>query len=712
MSDASHTSATRPVPIDLQAGAAALESMLDRPRLAGLAVAPDASLAVVGVTTPAPDATRMRTQLWALDPDGVAEPWPLTRAAAGASHAAFLPDGDLLFTSARPDPDAAEPPADPPAALWRLPRAGGEPELLLAPSGGVTDVRVAAEAPVAVVAAPLLPAAADLEEDAAQATARDEAKVTALLFEPGTYPVAYWDRWLGPREPALWILDLGADEASERVRLLARGRSLHEAAVSISPDGATVVTTWQRTGDRSNPGDLVTDLVALEVATGRRHVLADDGRAFDAPAISPDGRSVACCAQDLGTPDRPTDRTLVVLPLHLGAGGPTTAPRDLTADLDRWPDAPVWTPDSGSIVVAADDLGHRRLLRVEVADGQRRWLTEDGAWTDVCLPATGSAFALRSDVASAPRPVRFRLEPGGNPDVPSGVRAAGASAAGTGTWQALASPAGEDPEVATVERITTVVEDGTEVGSWLVLPQNAATSAPVPLVVLIHGGPLSSWNAWHWRWNPHVLAAAGFAVLLPDPALSTGYGQHQIARGWGRWGTTPASDVLAAVAAVAARDEVDATRVAAAGGSFGGYLANWLAGTTDRFDAIVTHASLWSLPAFHGTTDLGLFWEREFGDPYLDPSRYLAASPDQHVARITTPMLVIHGEQDLRVPISEGMTLWTDLVRHGAEARLLYLPDENHWVLKPQHTRLWYRTVLAFLAEHLDRVPFERPELL
>ncbi|MFP4234199.1 MAG: S9 family peptidase, partial [Nitriliruptoraceae bacterium] len=148
-----------PAPIDLDAGTRALEAMLARPRLAGLEVAPDGSLAVVGVTTPAPNGTRMRTQLWALDPAAVADPRPLTRAAAGVLQAAFLPDGDLLFTSPRPDPDAAEPPADPPVALWRLPRAGGEPELLLAPPGGVTGVWVAAGTGLVVVGAPVLPTA-------------------------------------------------------------------------------------------------------------------------------------------------------------------------------------------------------------------------------------------------------------------------------------------------------------------------------------------------------------------------------------------------------------------------------------------------------------------------------------------------------------------------------------------------------------------------
>jgi dipeptidyl aminopeptidase/acylaminoacyl peptidase len=229
---------------------------------------------------------------------------------------------------------------------------------------------------------------------------------------------------------------------------------------------------------------------------------------------------------------------------------------------------------------------------------------------------------------------------------------------------------------------------------------------------MVHGGPLSSWNGWHWRWNPHVLVAAGYAVLLPDPALSTGYGRAFIERGWGRWCEAPYTDVMATVEDAASRAEIDTDRVAVAGGSFGGYLVNWIAGQTDRFRAIVSHASLWSLPGFHGTTDAGLIWEREFGDPYEDPSRYVENSPDRHVDRITTPMLVIHGEKDLRVPISEGLTLWTDLIRHDVDARFLYFPDENHWVLKPQHARLWYQTVLAFLAEHLDGKPFERPALL
>ena len=214
---------------------------------------------------------------------------------------------------------------------------------------------------------------------------------------------------------------------------------------------------------------------------------------------------------------------------------------------------------------------------------------------------------------------------------------------------------------------------------------------------------------WHWRWNAHILVARGYAVLGPDPAISLGYGQAMIQRGWVDWGAAPFTDVMTAVDGALERPDIDASRTALTGGSFGGYMANWVAGHTDRFKAIVTHASLWELRGFHGTTDTGAIWEHEMGDPYRDPTRYIRESPSQHIAAITTPMLVIHGEQDFRVPVSEALRLWTDLRRHGVSAKFLYFPDENHWILKPANARLWYATVLAFLDEHVLGKPFERP---
>jgi dipeptidyl aminopeptidase/acylaminoacyl peptidase len=228
----------------------------------------------------------------------------------------------------------------------------------------------------------------------------------------------------------------------------------------------------------------------------------------------------------------------------------------------------------------------------------------------------------------------------------------------------------------------------------------------------VHGGPYMSFNGWSWRWNPWLLAARGYAVLLPDPALSTGYGQDMLRRAWGQWGPRTHADVMAITDAAEAREDIDAERTAMMGGSFGGYMANWIAGHTDRFKAVVTHASLWNLEAFHGTTDLGPWWEHEFGDRYASPERFREWSPHRHVERITAPTLVIHGERDFRVPYSEAVMLVTDLARHGAPVSYLHFPDEHHWILKPQHVRLWYETVIAFCEHHVLGRPWERPALV
>jgi dipeptidyl aminopeptidase/acylaminoacyl peptidase len=706
-----------------------LETFLAQPRLGGLALSPDGDRLVVGVSTVAPDGKRFRTALWALDPTGGTAPRQLTRSAPGESAATFARDGALLFASARPDPDAADSAGDPPAALWSLPADGGEARLVVAPGSGVQGLDVARDSGRIVLHASLHPQAATLAEDREREQARKDAGVTAQLFE--TYPIRYWDSYLGPREPARFVLspedadpvgpldaptstgaaattttspaaatsttspaaedDTADSPTGLEPPLLVRGAGLHTTSGDLTPDGTTYITAWHPHGEhrrRTSPDDLVSQLVAIDVETGARRVLSpDDGRSYGSPAVSPDDRTVVAVAQDLGAPDRAEEDSLVLIDL---ASGELT---ELAADWDRWPSSPRWLPDGAAVLVEADDLGHRPVFRVDVTSGDVTRLTASGHHTEVCVAPDGvHAYALRSTLAGPPRPVRFRVDTAEqDPEV-------------------LPSPAGPDPEVADLERVVAAAEDGVEIGGWLVRPRD--TEGPVPLVVFIHGGPLGSWNMWSWRWNPNVFAAQGYAVLLPDPALSTGYGRDFVARGWGRWGDEPFTDLLAIVEATAARDDIDGERVAATGGSFGGYMANWVAGHSDRFRCIITHASLWALENFHGTTDLGLFWEREFGDPYVDPSRFQEHSPNRHVGSISTPMLVIHGERDLRVPISEGLILWTDLVRHGVDARFLYFPDENHWILKPHNSRLWYQTFAAFLDEHLRDQDFARPELL
>jgi dipeptidyl aminopeptidase/acylaminoacyl peptidase len=667
-----------------------LDRFLSLPRLSSLRASPTGDRVIVSAARPDPEGKRFASALWELDPTGARPARRLTRSGQGESGGTFLRDGSILFSSSRPDPSLAPDRREvykDVAQLWLLPVAGGEARPVAAPHGGVESVHAAAAADVILFATAVHPGAADLAEDETREQARTKAGVAAHLFE--SFPIRYWDHYLGPRERRLFTATLTGDPEAPLADLrdLApdAGAALHETDADLSPDGATVVTGWVRQDDLTRPA---VDLVAIDRATGARRVLAAVDAWHSTIRFSPDGRHVACIrswAGDLGGAERP-----VLLLVDVASG----ESREIGGDLGgAWPHDLAWTPDGSALLVTADRQGHVALLRVAVADGAVGVLVAEGAFADPAPLPDGSIVALRSTMTSPPRPVRV----------------------GAGSVELLPFPGLADTDVAVpgvAERLTATAADGTPIGSWLIRPANASAERPVPLVTFIHGGPIGSWNSWHWRWNPHLLVERGYAVLLPDPGISTGYGQAFVDRGWGRWGDEPYTDLMSAVDAALERPDLDASRTAAMGGSFGGYMANWVAGHTDRFKGIITHASLWELRGFHGTTDHGPSWETEFGDPYVDASRYEKESPHRFVDRIVTPMLVIHGELDHRVPISEALRLWTDLQRHGVPSRFLYFPDENHWILKPQNARLWYGTVLAFLDETVLGKPWVRPDLV
>jgi dipeptidyl aminopeptidase/acylaminoacyl peptidase len=380
--------------------------------------------------------------------------------------------------------------------------------------------------------------------------------------------------------------------------------------------------------------------------------------------------------------------SLWLIDLATGAG------RAVVADDDIWPAGPIWSPDGSALYFSADHQGHHPVFRVSLADDSVTKVTATGHYSSVSVSPDGARlFALRDHIDSPPTPVWV-------------------DATGTdGEAHVIASP-GQIDVPGRLEEISVVVEDGTTVHAWLALPDSAGEDTPAPLLLWIHGGPLNSWNAWAWRWNPWLMTGKGYAVLLPDPALSTGYGRAMVQRGWGQWGGTPYTDLMAVTDEVVKRPDIDETRTAAMGGSYGGYMANWVAGHTDRFRCIVTHASLWALDQFQGTTDHPAYWAREWGLPHARPERYEEWSPHRFADRITSPMLVIHGDKDYRVPIGEGLRLWWDLQRQQVPSKFLYFPDEGHWVLKPGNAQVWYETVWAWLATYVLDEPWQRPALI
>ncbi|WP_436529016.1 prolyl oligopeptidase family serine peptidase [Actinoplanes sp. HUAS TT8] len=660
-----------------------LDAYVSQPRLAGLRISPDGGRLVVGVGTPDRKGSRYTTALWELDPDGTRPARRLTHSDKGETAVGFTDAGDLLFTSARPDP-SADPAEEPATALWLLPAAGGDARVIAAPSGGVSGAVVSGAGTV-VFGSSLLPSSDDQVADRKLRERRKETGVNAVLYED--YPIRYWDHAFGPERTRLLTADLGPDEHPALRDLTGHVGNAFPATPEwdLAPDGRTVAAIWTVTEPAASRR---ATLVTIDVATGERRTLADEpAYEFESPRISPDGTRVAVVVYRRSTAGDPGDRWLAVIPL---AGGPV---RDLTRDWDRWPADPRWTPDSASLIVNADHDGRGPLWRVDATTGQVTRLTgDDGSYLDAQVAPDGRAvYALRSAVDSPPAPVRVGLD---------------------GTITHLAGPAEPVDLPGTLTEVTATAADGTPLRAWLVLPAGAG-STPAPLLLWIHGGPLGSWNGWSWRWCPWLAVARGYAVLLPDPALSTGYGHEFIRRGWGTWGSAPYTDLMALTDAAEQRSDIDETRTAAMGGSFGGYMANWIAGHTDRFTAIVSHASLWALDQMWGTSDVAYYWRREMTEDAMRDN-----SPHRFADRITTPMLVIHGDKDYRVPIGEGLRLWWDLLsRSKAEDgttphKFLFFPDENHWILTPGHAKVWYATTFAFLDHHVHDTPWQRPEIL
>nr|WP_245865482.1 S9 family peptidase [Rhodococcus kyotonensis] len=650
-----------------------LSRYIGAPRATDLAVADDGGRVVVAISELDSDKASYVGALWEVDPSGRSEARRLTFGETGASGPVFDPSGDLYFLRHVSKDEKS-------SAIWSLPALGGEARIVARRAAGFAGVRTAAGRIVA--SSHVFPSATTDDEDERLRTLRKDGKVDAILHSG--YPVRYWDHDLGPATPHLFA---GTADGDMRRVTVNAGGALQEASYDVSPDGTFVVSTW------TVPGALAvsrTVLVRIDVESGERTVIVDDVDAdFGSPAISPDGSSVAFVRESVTTPEEAPRMTLQQYMFD------DAVVSDLAPGWDRWPREPVWLRDGSGVVVVADDDGRAPIFVVR--DGSATKLTAtDSAYTHVQTASDGSVFALEASYDRPPHPVRIDLSSG---DI---------------RRLHLAEPLPELPGRLT--EIETRTEDGTRVRAWLALPEDASDTNRAPLLLWVHGGPLGSWNTWSWRWNPWLMVARGYAVLLPDPALSTGYGQDFVQRGWGRWGKEPFTDLMAVTDAAERRPDIDASRTAAMGGSFGGYMANWIAGHTDRFRAIVTHASLWALDQFGPTTDASYYWQRE-----MSPEMAFENSPHLFVADISTPMLVVHGDKDYRVPIGEGLRLWYELLSESGlpaddegrtDHRLLYFPSENHWVLSPQHAKIWYEVVFAFLAEHVLGETVELPETL
>lgn len=671
-----------------------ISELLDAARLSGLITTPKGRI-VAQVSRLDAKGTAYRSELVEIEGESLTT---LTRGNASVGAAALADDGTTFFTSKRVGEDGSE--ADS-AQLWALPARGEARELAARPGGfgglHLGDGRLITQLSVHSQAT-------NEAEHAELSKKRKDAKVSASFTSE--FPTRYWDHDLGPARSVLAVAELpenlwdaeatpipGGDEDAEK----AEKRLLHFRHVAM-PAGRLQGWIADRAGTKAlvTVVDSVNDLLGvyrvylLDLVGDAEPKLVLDASAeheYGPEAFSPDGTKAVVSFNRTWTETASVSMDLKLWDVESGELN------DLWPEFDFW-SSPIWLDDN-TLVTATDDHGRGSVWIGGLTDAAPRRLAggpeQNLAFSGVKV-AGGNVIAIASGVAAAPKGVSI------DPD--------------SGEVTELPNPADEIAQTGSLTEVTATAEDGTQIRAWLRVPEG---EGPHPLLVMAHGGPWGSWNAWTYRWNPNPFVAAGYAVLLPDPAISTGYGQAMIDRGQHELGGAPFTDIMALTDAAVARDDIDEARTAFSGGSYGGYMANWVAGHTgDRFKCIVTHASLWETESMGHTTD-NAGWESPMR------TQNLTFNPSKSAADIVVPMLVIHGDKDYRVPIAQGHHLWYDLNKFSATPRdgngrtrhrYLYFPDEGHWILGRGNAQVWYETFIAFLDEHVHGRDWERPATL
>jgi dipeptidyl aminopeptidase/acylaminoacyl peptidase len=483
---------------------------------------------------------------------------------------------------------------------------------------------------------------------------------------------------------------------------------------AFSPDGQEICYTSnhdkvEATSTNNDlwivPVHVGADASSAQVLAQTRNITADNPASDSTPLYSPDGKYIAYRAQQ--RPGYESDRFRLML-YDRKTGRKTSL---LTDDWDRWVDAIVWRPDSKYIFLTAEEQGVAKIYAVrlvapgdgkvegtpplaEVGEGTNDSpvLTTDGkvmAFSRNSIQFPSDIFTTRADVMTVQLVSEWQKHTdSGTPD----SVVVGESKRLTHLNDAVLSQVAMSP----LESFWFPGAHGDKVQGFLVKPPNFDASKKYPVKFLIHGGPQGAWgDDWSYRWNPELFAANGYVVIMINFHGSTGYGQKFIDAINGDWGGAPFEDLMKGLDyAEQHYPFIDKDRECALGASYGGYAINWILGHTNRFKCLVSHDGMFNTTAAWGTTEELWFPEWEFkGTPYTNRAMYDKWSPHLSATNFKTPTLVVHGQFDYRLDVSEGFQLFTTLQRLGVPSKMLYFPDEGHWVLKPQNAQLWYKTV-------------------
>lgn len=505
--------------------------------------------------------------------------------------------------------------------------------------------------------------------------------VTRLLYK-------HWDEWRDVKRTHVFVVSSKGGTA----RQLTTGDfdSPPYAAASgvdyaFSPDSTEIA--FLQNPDKVEAISTNSDIFVMPLSGGASKNITVKNRGYEAgPVYTPDGKFILYRSQ--ATPGFEADRWRLMA--YNRATGTSV---ELTKGFDQQVEDILLSPDGDSIYFTAGDRGKHPIFRISSGGGVPQKIVPNVFATNVRITPDGKTLVFAASSMHSPAEIYSTSANGSDVRPLTSVNAQ------------LMSSANLKP----AEEVEWTGALGKKIHGYIIKPNNFDASKKYPLVVLIHGGPQSAWyDNWGYRWNPQVFANAGYVVFAPNPRGSTSYGQQFVNEISGDWGGKVYVDLMNGVADVLRRNSyIDRNRVGAAGASYGGYMVNWILGHNNdprfRYKVLVSHDGVYNLESMYATTEELWFPEWEFkGTPWTNPAMYSRWSPHRFVNNFNTPILIIHGELDYRVPIGEGMQLFTAVQRKGIDSKMLIFPDEGHWVLKPQNSRLWFHTVLDWLDKYLQ----------
>jgi len=657
-------------------------------RVGAPVLSPDGRWVVVPVAEPAYVEDQKASDLWIVPADGTAPPRRLTSSKGSESGAAWSPDSRRIAFAAKRDGDEE-------SQIYVLDVVGGgEAQRVTSVATGAARPQWRPDGQALLFTSMIFPGAMTDADNRARLEERKARKYNALAFDG--FPIRHWDRWLDERRPTLVLQALTAGaEASDLLAgtELARGRGFggeldndgESLDAAWSPDGSAIVFAATTARDQAARADVYQSLFVLPAGGGEPRRLTADEASYSDPQFASDGSALYA----LGTPNNRyvyNDARLV----RFDWGG--TAARPVAFGFKRSIGNFAVAPGGERIFLLAEDEGHDRLYTVPASGGEVRELGR---------LETGSITGLQAGGDEANPVVVANWESAVNPPEAARIDAA------TGAHRALTSFNVERAAAIDwqpVQEFWFTSRRGRRIHNLIALPPDFDPSRKYPLFLLIHGGPhVMIKDQFFIRWNYHLLAQPGYVILMTNYSGSTGFGESFAQAIQGDPLAGPADEInQAADEALRRYPFIDATRQAAGGASYGGHLTNWLAVTTTRYRALVSHAGLYDLKTQWTTSDIAYSRERNLDGPPWDGSgAWHEQSPFWRSTKLKTPILVTFGERDFRVPYNNGLEFWTVLQRQQVPSRLILFPDENHWILKGENHRYYFQEVQAWLAQYL-----------